>query len=101
MDTNVQELVSSIKKVLVYYKLFEKNYPEFAGFDPEWNNIQEKVNADISTTEQIEELIELSATILVLRKAFIESNPQIPLTSSEVESAFSNLNSAISNLKGV
>ena len=113
MNENVQELVSRIKQVLIFNKLFLKNYPEFNELnDPTLGTLQEKIKVDITTDEQLQELISLSETAIDNRDQFLSISPEFispvtnevlersPLVRTEIESAWGNLKSIVSTIKG-
>jgi hypothetical protein len=90
-----------VKHVLVYHKLLVKAQPEFAGLQPAWDSIQEKINLEFTSQEEIDEMIQLASTISEDRRQFASSNPDVPfVNSTEIETAFKKLDSAISTLKG-
>jgi hypothetical protein len=101
MNQDVQELVSCIKKVLVYYKLYVKgmqitNQP----FTPPaiWDSIKEKINVEITTEEQVQEILVLTEELLML-ETYHEQPEDMPQP-FEISSALDNLKSAYSKLKG-
>jgi hypothetical protein len=101
MNQDVQELVSRIKKVLVYYKLYVKgmeitNQPFTV--PPIWDIIKEKISVDITTEEQVQEILALTEEMLVL-ESFHQQSEDMPQP-AEITAALDNLKSAYSKLTG-
>jgi hypothetical protein len=97
MNQDVQELVTCIKKVLVYYKLYVKAVPEYLP-PTVWDIVREKISVDITTEEQVQEVLALTEEMLILESNY-EPTEDLPQP-FEIKSAVDSLKSAYSKLKG-
>ena len=97
MNQDVQALVSCIKKLLVYYKLFLYGTPGMIA-PPVWGIIKEKVSVEITTEEQLSEVLALTEELFVLES--LHQQPEDMPQPAEITVALDNLKSAYSKLKG-